>query len=542
MASWMTTAVTRRQFLLGGSSALAGGCVVSQWLPRSAHAATTPPRGGTLTLLVNPEPTVLVNLLTTSGAEQKVSPKVTEGLLSYDFDLNPKPQLATHWSVSSSGMQYTFTLRKGVRWHDGVEFTSADVAASIRLLKQWHPRGRAIFANVVDVQTPDRNTAIIVLSKPAPYLLYVFAASESPIVPKHIYEGTNPQQNPANLTPIGTGPYKFKSWVRGSHIIYDRNPDYWDKPKPHIDRLIVRFIKDAGARAAALETGELDLAGENPVALSDIARLKALPHLQITTDGYSYNANGRRIEFNLDNAFFSNPKVRQAVAHALNRQEIIEKVYQGYAKAEYSPISSLLTRYHTDQVERYPFDLAAAERLLDEAGYPRKANGRRFAVIHDYNPYAPDYGAIASYVRQALQKVGIEVTVRSQDLPVYVKRVFTDRAFDFHTTGLSNLFDPTAGVQRAFWSKNFQRGVPFSNGSHYSNPAVDRLLEAAAIETDNEKRKAQFREFQRIACVDIPNINLVTIREVTISNRRVREHTLTADGLRGNLADVYLVP
>jgi peptide/nickel transport system substrate-binding protein len=529
----------RRRLLVGAGAAGLGMATLGMAV-RGGRAASGPARGGRLTFLLNPEPASLINLTTTSGAEQKISPKATEGLLCYDFALNPKPQLATQWSVNASGTEYTFALRKGVTWHDGKPFSAADVACSIRLLRQHHPRGRAIFANVVEVRTPDPLTAVIVLAKPAPYLIYALAASESPIVPNHLYGEGDPQANPANIAPIGTGPFRFKSWERGSHIVYERNPDYWDAPKPYIDELIVQFIPDAGARAAALETGELDLAGENPVPLTDIARLKALPHLAITTDGYSYNANARRIEFNLDNRYFAEPKVRQAVAHALDRQRILDVVYEGYGVVQYSPISPLLVRYATDDVEHYPFDLAAANRLLDEAGLPRRSGGARFAVALDYNPYGPDYGVLAAYARQALQRIGIDVSVRAQDFGRYVQRVFTERDFDFHVTGLSNLFDPSAGVQRAFWSKNFLPGVPFSNAAHYANPEVDRLLEAAAVEVDDDRRKALFRDFQRLVAVDIPSINLLTVKEVTISNRRVHDHTVTADGLRGNLADAYI--
>jgi len=531
--------LSRRSLLLGSVATSLLGSGIG--FPGVAQSADTPARGGRLSFLLHPEPAALLNLTTTAGSEQKISPKVTEGLLWYDFELNPKPQLATSWSVDPTGKEYSFSLRQGVKWHDGKPFTSADVACSIRLLKQHHPRGRAIFANVTDIRTPDPNTAVIVLSQPAPYLLYALAASESPIVPNHLYGEGNPQGNPANIAPIGTGPFRFKSWVRGSHIVYERNPNYWDAPKPYIDELIVRFIPDAGARAAALETGELDLAGENPVPLTDIARLKALPHLEITTDGYSYNANARRIEFNLDNQYFAKPQVRQAVAHALDRQRILDIVYDGYGLVQYSPISPLLPRYATDEVERYPFDIAAANRLLDAAGYPRRPDGVRFSVNLDFNPYGSDYGLLAAFARQALQRIGIQVTVRSQDFARYVQRIFTERDFDFHVTGLSNLFDPSAGVQRAFWSKNFKPGVPFSNAAHYGNPEVDRLLEAASTEIDDDKRKALFRDFQRIAAVEIPSLNLLTVKEVTISNKRVRGHTVTADGLRGNLADVHIV-
>jgi peptide/nickel transport system substrate-binding protein len=529
--------LSRRGLLLGGAAVVAG----AGGLPSRLLAAAEPKRGGSLTFLVNPEPSALVNIATTAGPECKIGPKVTEGLLSYDFAVNPKPQLATSWSVSQDGTQYTFNLRQGVRWHDGQDFVSKDVATSIALLKQWHPRGRSTFANVAEVRTPDPHTAIIVLSKPAPYLLYALAASESPIVASHIYDTTSdPTLNPNQQAPIGTGPFKFKSWEKGSTAIYERNPDYWDQPKPYIDRLIVRFIPDPGARAAALETGELLLAGENPVSLSDVERLRALPQLGVTTDGYSYSADQVQIEFNLDNPYFKNLKVRQAVAHAIDRQVVLDRVWYGYGVIAPSPISPLLKQFYAEDVETYPYDPKKSELLLDEAGFTRGSDGTRFSVFHDFLPYGGEYPQLGAYIRQALQKVGINVHVRSQDFASFIKRVYTDRDYDFDSNGLSNTFDPTVGVQRVYWSKNFRKGVPFSNGSHYDNPAVDKLLEDAAVESDPKKRVEEFKEFQKIVNAEIPLINLITIKSVTIFDKRVKNHTVTADGLSGNLADVYL--
>jgi peptide/nickel transport system substrate-binding protein len=134
--------------LVGSAAGVALGPFASLTHAAAEPAAIAPRRGGRLTLLVNPEPNVLINFATTAGAEQKVSPKVTEGLLSYDFNVRPQPQLATAWAISADGLQYTFKLRRGVRWHDAQPFTSKGVATSIGLLKQYHSRGRSTFANV----------------------------------------------------------------------------------------------------------------------------------------------------------------------------------------------------------------------------------------------------------------------------------------------------------------------------------------------------------------------------------------------------------
>ncbi len=506
----------------------------------SFAAPPVPQGGGTLQLVLNYEPPTLVALTTVATPALSVSAKVTEGLLSYDYDLDPQPQLATAWEISPDGKRYTFHLRHGVKWHDGQDFTSADVAYSVLLLKKIHPRGSSTFANVTAVETPDPFTAVIVLSEPAPYLIKAFAAAESPMVPKHLYEGKDPLTHPNNNAPVGTGPYIFSEWVHGSHILYKRNPHYWDNAKPYLDQLVVRFIPDAAARSVAFETGEADLGYRSPVALNDLERLKALPQLGFETKGNSYSFNVTSVQFNLDDPHFKQLKVRQAVAHALNRNVILQVAYFGYGTVTASPIAPGIKAYHDPSPSPYAFDINAANRLLDEAGFQRGSDGVRFGVTLDYNPIAEDIKKTAEYIRSALAKIGISVTVRSQDLSTFVKRIYTDRDFAFTVNGHSNLYDPTVGVQRIYWSKNFRKGVPFSNASHYQNAEVDRLLTVAQSENDPAKRVEEFKAFQRIVEQELPDINLVSPQFITIYNRRVHDHSLTADGVEGNLSSVWV--
>ncbi len=162
----------------------------------------------------------------------------------------------------------------------------------------------------------------------------------------------------------------------------------------------------------------------------------------------------------------------------------------------------------------------------------------RFRVSHDV--FDGGGNRVGQYIRQALARVGIDVTVRTQEFGAYIKRVYTDRDFDFNNQGMSQMFDPTVGIQRFYWSKNFRPGVPFSNGAHYDNPEVDRLLEAAAVENDAAKRRALFGEFQRVIATDLPTIGLVAVAQVTVANRRIGGHTVGAEGLSGNFADIHI--
>lgn len=529
-----------RRRLLAQTSAAGLGALLP-WAPaQSATAANaTPQRGGTLVLAIFPEPPVLTTIAHTANNSYFVSAKVTEGLLDYDFDLNPLPQLAVSWQVSPDGLRYVFKLRPKVLWHDGQPFTSADVAHSLNLLKEVHPRGRATFANLSEVRTPDPLTVELLLSSPVPYLLNALAAAESPIVPKHLYSSGRAESNPVNNAPIGTGPYRFKEWVRGSHLVLERNPGYWDKPRPYLDRLVIRFIPDAAARSAALEAGEVHLAPNTPVALADVGRLRAAGKLIFSSEGYQYVNSVFRLEFNLERPFFKDVRVRQAFAHALNRQTIVKTAWYGLATSPPGPVAPGLKRFFHADLAVPVYDPERAARLLDQAGYPRGADGVRVRITHDP---MPNEGGLrtSEYIKQALGKVGVEVSLRSSDFSTYIKRIYTDRDFDFNFGGMSNTFDPTVGIQRLYWSKNFKRGLPFSNGSGYANPEVDLWLEAAAVETHLAKRQALWIDIQKAIVRDLPDITLVAPDNLTVASPRVHQHTVSALGVAGNLAHVWL--
>lgn len=523
---------TRRNLLLGSAALL-----LLSALPTGRASADEPRHGGVLSFITS-DPPVLISL-TNTGAASYVSGKVTEGLFDYDFDLTPIPQLATDWTLGEDGLVYAFKLREGVKWHDGEDFTSADVAFSFDAAKQFHPRGRSTFANVVEIRTPDAHTVELVLSQPAPFLISALASHETPILPAHRYKDVAIDQAPNNNAPVGTGPFVFKEWERGSHIIFDRNPNYWDAPKPYLDQVIVRIIADASSRTIALETGEVQAAQGSVLSLNDVARLLEQPQFAAADHGNEYDNSITHFIFNLDRPHFKDVRVRRAIAHAIDRQFILDTAWNGYGQLQQGPLSPLLGRYYNDKLVPYAYDPPLAEKLLDEAGLPRGADGVRLRISHDYMPTAEAFRTSADYIKQALGAVGIEVTIRSQDFATYTRRVYTDRDFDFTYGFMSTTFDPTVGVQRLFWSKNFKPGVPFSNGANYSNPEVDALLEAAAVEADPQRRVEQFSRFQEIIHEELPDLGILIVNVPTIYDKKVRNLVTTADGLRKSFADVW---
>lgn len=525
---------------------LLGGVVAAAALPlitRSAYAqAAAQKRGGTLTIVSWPAPTHLNSGITTAGPETLIGGKMFDGLLDYDVGMVPAPALAESWEVAPDGLRITFNLRKGVKWHDGQPFTSRDVAVTVmEILKVHHGRGRSTFANVTAVETPDEHTAVFVLSRPAPAMMKALNASESPMMPAHIYAGTDIMNNPANTQPVGTGAYILSEHARGESIVMKRNPDYWDEGKPFIDQLVVRYVADGATRGAMLEAGEADLVASSLIPPMEILRLDAMPEFEITRRGYEISSSMHLMDFNLRHPILANVKVRQAFAHMIDNGWITENIWFGFGHPGTGPVHNEQGDFYTtDGVPSYPYDLAKAEALLDEAGHPRQGNGTRFELTIDPLPYGEEPLRAAEYIREQCRQVGITLNIRTADMGGFVKRIYTDRDFEISTFTGSAGIDPTIGVHRFYWSKNIKDGVAFSNGSGYSNPEVDALLEAATVEIDPEKRKQQYAEFQRLVMADVPTLPLCATGRVTIANVKVKDHTLRGIGPFGTLADVWL--
>ncbi|MCC7275134.1 MAG: ABC transporter substrate-binding protein [Alphaproteobacteria bacterium] len=511
-------------------------------LAATATAQEQPVRGGTLRITV-PEPVMLTGAFNSAGQIYVISPKIHDGLVAYDADFNLQPQLATAWTISADGKEMKFTLRPNVRWHDGKPFTSEDVAFSaMKVWKVAHPRGRSVYANLERVDTPDPLTAIFRFSQPAPYILNALFSAESQPVPRHIYDGTDLATNPNNVAPVGTGPFKFTRWERGQYLQLDRNPDYWDTGKPYLDRVVFRFIPDPGARTVAFETGEIDAGAGIPVPLSDARRLAGMPSMQVHLEGDEAINAQTFIEFNLRRPLFQDVRVRRAIAHAIDRGFIARNVYFNFATPATGPVSKDLKRFYTADVPAYPYDPALAQKLLDEAGLKRGSDGIRARITHDPLPGNEFYLRTAEYFRQAMQRIGIAVEIRTADFATWYRRIYTDNDFDTSNYAAFNLADPTMGVQRFYWSKNIVKGVAFSNGSGYANAEVDRAFELAQIEVDPARRTSLFQQMQKLVMGDVPNIPVVDLEWLSVTNRKVHNMIKPPLGPHGNFADAWMKP
>jgi peptide/nickel transport system substrate-binding protein len=491
--------------------------------------------GGGLVSIVQPEPPLLNLALNQQLPTGMVAGKIYESLLDFDFDLSPKPQLAESWERSEDGLTYTFHLVKNAKWHDGTPFTAADVVFSCAvMLPEVHPRARTNFARCESITAPDDHTVVFRLRQPFGPFLLSFETSSCPIVPKHIYEGSDYRNNPANDLPIGTGPFRFNEWVRGAHIHLLANEDYYREGLPHLTEIWYRVMPDAASRAAALETGEVQIAQFGDVETFDVARLAALPTLEMTTKGYEFYSPVLWYELNLRKAPFSDLRFRKAMMHLLDRQFIVDRIMFGLAAPASGPIAST-TKYYSPDVNAYPLDIAAANAFLDEMGLMPDANGTRVTIQFLVAPYAETWIRLAEYFREAMKAGGIEVVLNSTDVAGWGKSV-GNWEYEVTVNMLYQFGDPAFGVSRSYISSNIRQGVLFSNTQGYSNPEVDRLFEAAAAATDEEARQALYTEVQKLLVDELPVLWMTEQRYPTIYDNRLQDLIVSAIGVNGNYA------
>ena len=510
-----------------------------------AMAQATPQKGGTLVLVVQPEPPTLAAYQSTAGPVGQVTTKVYEGLLEYDFDLKPQPGLAKSWSVSPDAKTVTFNLQEGVKFHDGKPFTSADVQFSVmEVLKKVHPRGQNTFRAVTAVDTPNAQTAVFRLSEPAPYMMMALSSYESPIVPKHIFGEGDIKAHPAANTPVGTGPFKFVEWQKGQFMRFDRNPDYRKPGLPHLERIVARFIADGGTRSATLETQEAHMAGFGAIPPVDVKRLQALPHIDATFKGYEMQAPIVQLDFNTTKPPFDNVKVRQAVAYAIDRKFVIDNVWFGFGRPATGPISSNFKAngLFTPDTKNYnvPNGIELANKLLDEAGKPRGADGTRFEIVHDITPYGEEWRRFGEYTQQQLGKLGIKVSLRYEDVPTWLRRVYTNYDFQLTNNWIQTLADPVIGVHRLYHSASIKPGTVFVNDSRWSSKETDDDMDKAAVEADPKKRAALYHDMQKRVSEASPLVWVHELNFVTVYNKKVNNFPLSPLGIYSSFDQVWL--
>lgn len=451
--------------------------------------------------------------------------------------MTPKPGVAESWSSSDDKLTWTFKLRKDVKFHDGQPMTSADVKYSMeKVVGKFHSRGGKVMKLVESVETPDDFTVVFKLKSEVPFFLLAFQPNEAPILPKHILgtaeytEKKAIRQSPFMKNPLGTGPFRLVEFKEGSHITLERNPHYWKKGLPYLDKIVYRILPDDNSRVIAMEKGEADIATIGNIPDVELVRLKGLDHIDFTDKGMEALGPVANITFNLRDKYAGNLKVRQAINLVHDRETINKVIWHGQAKPVETPFFPG-SKYYNDELTPSEYNVDKANKLLDEAGFKPGADGVRFELTVDYTPYGTTWQRLAEYTKQQLKKIGIKGNIRSLDLGAWLKAIFTDWDFQMTNTYGNGYYDPVIGIARYYTTSSIKKGASFTNASGWSNPEVDKLFNQAATETDEAKRKEMFFRIQEIMQAELPHIHLVALPTVTLFNKRVQ-----------NLPDVGIQP
>ncbi|RWX78535.1 ABC transporter substrate-binding protein [Neorhizobium lilium] len=510
--------LSRRRLLQSGSALLA--MVAMPALPRAKEKAS----GGRLIVAADSEPKNLNPAIVASNGVFFIASKVIEPLAEAAFNGEGglARRLATSWEGSEDGLSVTFKLREGVKWHDGRAFTSADVAYSA--MNVWKPLqnlGRIVFANLEAVDTPDANTAVFRFSRPTPLQLIRNALPVvSSVIPKHVFDGTDIASNPANTKLIGTGPFRFAEYKPGEFYRLTRNEDYWGKGEPKLDEIIFRVLPDRAGAASALEAEEIHLAAFSAVPLSDLDRISKVPGIEVISKGYEALTYQLVVEINHRRKELADLKVRQAIAHAINKKFVIDTIFLGHATASTGPVPKSASEFYDPDVTTYPFDTAKANALLDEAGYAKGSNGVRFSLKLRPAPYFNETKQFGYYLRQALAAIGIDATLVNADAAAHQKAVYTDHDFDLAVGPPVFRGDPAISTTILVQS-GIPAGVPFSNQGGYENKALDALVAKASETIDAEARTEIYRQFQKIVTADLPLINVAEWGFITVARNTV---------------------
>ena len=499
----------------------------------SLAAQDTAVSGGTLNAVIQPEPPGLMLGLVQNGPTQMIAGQIYESLLRYDKNLDPMPSLAKEWTKSEDGLTYTFTLQDNVLWHDGEPFTSEDVVFSVdEFLRETHPRLRASLVHVESIEAPDEKTVVFTLKQPFGPFLGIFEVGTMPMIPKHIYEGTDYANNPANNTPIGTGPFKFEEWVRGSYIHLVKNEDYYMEGKPHLDEIYYQVIPDAASRAVAFETGQVDLLPGGSVENFDIPRLTAMDNVCYTNDGWEFFGPHSWMWMNMHEGPMTDKNLRKAVMHALDREFARDALWNGNGTVATGPVSSV-TRFYEPGTPDISYNPEKAKEYLAQSDY----DGTPLQILP--LPYGETWQRWAEAVKQNLAEVGIESELVATDVAGWNQRT-GDWDFDLAFTYLYQYGDPALGVSRTYVSSNIAKGSPWNNVSGYVNEEVDRLFAEAAIQASDEDRQALYTQVQNIVVDDVPVAWMLELQFPTIYRCDLKNVVSTAIGVNDGLRDAWL--
>lgn len=481
-----------------------------------------PVDGDWLITRIGAEPATLNPITASDAYESTVNSDVYESLLERNNEtLELEGELAEGWEISDDHLAYTFRIRKGVTFHDGLPMTALDVKFAFDTIKDPAvdaPHLRNYYKDVETCEVIDDHNIRFTMSKP--YFKALEMIGGIPVIPKHVFEKGDFNDHPNGRHPVGTGPYRFVKWDTGSRITLERNPDYWGE-KPRIDRVAFLIITDNTAALQVFKKGELDLMGVRPNQwvrdLEPSTFQREYKKAEYYTPNYSY------IGWNSRRPYFEDKRARQAMTMLVNREMILEKILFGLGKIVTGNFYINGPEYDHDLPVR-AYDPEAAGKLLDEAGWSdhdgdglRDKDGRPFSfefLISSGSQFAEQ---LATILKESLLEAGIEMNIRKLEWAVFTQ-FLDERNYDAVTLAwrLAVESDP----YQLWHSSQAVKGG--SNHVGFINAEADDIIERARIEFDKEKRVAMYRRFHSILYEEQPYTFLFCSPSLVIRDHRFR--------------------
>lgn len=481
----------------------------------------------------------LIPMLSSDSASHSIAGLIFNGLVKYDKNLTLVGDLAESWDISEDGLTITFHLRKGVRWHDGVPFTANDVMFGYETIID--PNTRTAYAGdfleVKKAYILDKYTFSVSYDKPfAPAL---GSWGNLVVLPVHLLKGKDINTSSLSRYPIGTGPYKFKSWKTGEKIELVSNHDYFEG-RPYIDGYVCRIIPDLATTFLELKTGGIDRMGLTPLQYkrqTDTYKIKRnFNKYKYLTFGYTY------VGYNLTNPKFKDKRVRQAISYAIDKKEIIDGVLLGLGKIATGPYKPGTWQYNPN-VKRCPYNPENAKKLLAEAGWKDTDNDGildkewapfEFTIIT--NQGNAQRAQCAEIIQRRLNAVGIKVKIRTIEWAAFINDFIDKRNFEAVILGWSTGPEPDI---YDIWHSS-KTGPKELNFISYKNKRVDELLLKGRHTFNQEERKKYYFEIQEILAEDQPCTFLYVPYALPIIHERFKGIKPAPIGIDYNFIEWYV--
>jgi len=492
--------------------AAAGLLLCSCLLLTNCHAPHS--YAGTVTFLIESSPTNLDPRIGTDAQSERIDELLFDGLVARGTNFQLQPALAVSWDHPDP-LQWIFHLRPNVHFHDGRTLTSADVKWTLESMRNGTivSAKTGAFAKVATVSAPDPLTVVLQLKTPDPALLWNLSNGAFGVVPTG--SGRDFAQHLS-----GTGPFQFVSQEIDKEVVIERAPASWH-PAPNIQRVHFAVVPDTTTRALELRKGSADIA-INSLTADMVNALARDQNLQVQT---APGTVVTYLAFNLRDPILRDPRVRRAISMAVDRQLIIQSLLGGHARAA----ASMLPQNHwayDSTLTQVPYDPAQARQMLDAAGYKPATDGTRFALTMKTST---DEGTrlLAAVLQQQLRQVGIRLQLRSFEFATFYSDIVRGAFQMYSLRWIGGNEDPDIFRYALDSTQTPPKGA---NRGFYSNPQADALIHDAALSDSQDQQKADYLKLQQILAQDLPIINLWYLDNVVISNRRVKNITISPSG------------